>query len=476
MNRRSLAVARVVAVALVFGAWTLAGCGGHEQPPSGPPVQMESRATVEGMQAGAESANLIIVLIDAARADHFGAFGYERDTTPNADRLFARSVVFGEAYAQAPNTKASIASLFTSQFPDTHGVIGMHVAVPSDVPTLAELLNQSGFHTAAFSANPFLSSDFGFARGFDEFYEVFREVGLVPNRLGCVPADLMVEKAVPWFREHSKQRFFAYLHFLEPHKPYAPPPPFNTRYGGNSEIARLTALYDGNLAYVDDAVGRLLKEIQDMGLFENSVVVFLADHGEALGEHGHFGHVECVYEPTIRIPLSFRFPESCGPPAGRRSEIISITDLMPTLLDLFGIRAPDTVQGSSRLAAIGGEEGLKGRYAVSRSRGTDTTGGARNAREVIYAVTARHHTLIVGDLGNRIELYDREADPEQLNNIAEERADLVAELQGRFEEWAEGQRGRPVVLPGGKAFVSHAPRVEMGEQMRKQLEALGYLE
>jgi len=425
MNRKSLAVARVVAVALVFGAWTLAGCGGHEQPPSGPPVQMESRATVEGMQAGAESANLIIVLIDAARADHFGAFGYERDTTPNADRLFARSVVFGEAYAQAPNTKASIASLFTSQFPDTHGVIGMHVAVPSDVPTLAELLNQSGFHTAAFSANPFLSSDFGFARGFDEFYEVFREVGLVPNRLGCVPADLMVEKAVPWFREHSKQRFFAYLHFLEPHKPYAPPPPFNTRYGGNSEIARLTALYDGNLAYVDDAVGRLLKEIQDMGLFENSVVVFLADHGEALGEHGHFGHVECVYEPTIRIR---------------------------------------------------GEEGLKGRYAVSRSRGTDTTGGARNAREVIYAVTARHHTLIVGDLGNRIELYDREADPEQLNNIAEERADLVAELQGRFEEWAEGQRGRPVVLPGGKAFVSHAPRVEMGEQMRKQLEALGYLE
>lgn len=478
MDRRLLTPLRVAAVLFAVAAPLLfaAGCGRREEGPSTPPRQIESRATADQMRAGAERANLIIILIDAARPDHFGSFGYARDATPCADRLFADSVVFEQAYAQVPNTKASVSSLFTSQFPDTHGVIGMHVAVPSDVPTLAELLKKRGFHTAAFSANPFLSSEFGFARGFDEFHEVFREVGLTPNRLGCVPADLMLDKAVPWFREHAKERFFAYLHFLEPHKPYAPPPEFARRYKAASEVERVTALYDGNLAYVDDAVGRLLTEIEEMGLFENSVLVFMADHGEALGEHGHFGHVECVYQPTIQIPLSFRFPGPCGPPAGRRSEIISITDLMPTFLDLFGMAIPDTVQGSSRLAAIGGEEQPEDRYTVSRSRGTDTTGGLRNPREVIYAVTAPRYTLILGDLGNRIELYDRQADPAQEHNIAEERADLVAELQGRFETWAATQRGRPVVLPGGKVFVSRAPRVEMSEDTRRQLEALGYVE
>lgn len=465
--------ARLAYIAIV--ALCLCGCAEKEQGAFVPAQPATSGPAVDRLRAGAAGANLLIVLLDAARPDHFGAYGYHRDTTPDVDEFCAHSIVFDRAYCQAPNTKASVASLLTSQFPDTHGVVGMFGALPAGVPTLAEVLQANGLRTVCLSANPFLSSEFGFERGFDEFVEVFREVDLEANELGRVPAELLGDGAISWLQEHREERFFAYLHFLEPHDPYDPPQPFRTKFAAGTEAEDEIALYDASLAYADSVVGQVLVEVERLGLMEETIVVFLADHGEALGEHGRFGHVDTAYQETIRIPLAIRLPAACGAEPVRRSEIISITDLMPTLLDLLHIEFPPTMQGRSRLALLAGEEEAEPSYAVSRSRGADQTGGAERPEEVIYALTGPRYTLLWGDEGRRVELYDRAADPAQQSDLAAERPEVVAELCQRFEQWAATQRARPVVLRGGRAPAPQQPTGELSDRTRDHLEALGYL-
>ncbi len=470
LRRAALLAAGGVAIAVLA-----CGCGGREEGPAAPAKRAPRSPAVDRICAGAKGANLIVIVLDAARADHFGLHGYHRDTTPEIDGLLARSIVFEKAYCQAPNTKASVTSLFTSLFPDTHGVIGMFVAVPAEVPTLAEALKADGYRTVCFSANPFLSSEFGFGRGFDEFHEIFREVDLEANQFGEVPAELLGKAAVSWFQEHRDERFYAYLHFLEPHAPYTPPEPFRSKYEGGSRVEQMMAFYDGNLAYADSVVGEVTAQLEQLGLLDKSVVVLLADHGEAFGEHGRFQHSDTAYEETARVPLAVRLPPACEAEPQRRSEIISIVDLMPTLLELLDVSCEAPVQGRSRLGLLAGEEEANPSYAVTRSRGTDPSGGLQHPEEVVYALTTPQYTLILGDAGQRVELYDRESDPGQQHNIAAQQVDVTRELQQQFEEWASTQTARPVVLQGGGAFVSEEPPVQPDERTREQLKALGYL-
>jgi len=470
-----LAFFSIVLAALLAAA--LVGCGGREpaaRPARVVPVEAASSPAAQALRAGAEGANLIIILIDAARADHFSGFGYEWETTSCIDALFDESIVFEEAYATAPNTKASTASLFTSQHPDTHGAVGVFSGLPTECTNLAEAMKSRGYVTGAFSANPFLAECFGFARGFDEFFEVFREVDLVPNQEGRVPAERMVAAGVPWLREHADEQFFVYFHFLEPHAPYDPPPPFRFQFIRPPDY--MMGLYDGNLGYVDDQVGELLEEIDRLGLTDHSVIVFLSDHGEAFGEHGRFGHTTTVYQEMIYVPLSFRFPPGCEASPQRRSEIISLADVMPTLLDLYGLDLPDTMQGKSRLGLLTGEPEGEPCYAVSRSRGDDATGGVQQPEQVSYALTGPRYTLLLGDEGRRVELYDREVDPGLQEDIAGENGDVVDELRQRFEGWADTQAGRPVVLPGGHVYAAEERTASPDEQTRRQLRALGYLD
>ena len=465
----------VVLAALVVAS--LVGCGGRERAARQVrvvPVQAASSPAAQALRAGAEGANLIIIVIDAARADHFSGLGYEWETTPRIDALFEESVVFEEAYATAPNTKASTASLFTSQHPDTHGAVGLFTGLPMECTNLAEAMQSQGYATAAFSANPFLAECFGYGRGFEEFFEVFREADLVPNQEGRVLAERLVAASVPWFREHADEQFFAYFHFLEPHAPYEPPAPFRFKF--LREPPWEMGLYDGNLAYVDDQVGEMLEEIDSLGLMERSVIVFLSDHGEAFGEHGRFGHSTTVYQEMMHVPLSFRLPVGCEASPQHRPEVISLADVMPTLLDLYGLDLPDTMQGRSRLGLLAGEPESEPSYAVSRSRGDDGTGGVEHPEQVSYAFAGPRYTLILADEGRRVELYDREVDPGQQEDIAGENGDVVDELRQRFEDWADTQVGRPVVLPGGRVWAAEERTASPDEETRRQLRSLGYID
>lgn len=467
----------VLCAALTLGLHCGCGDGGPAARESAPPGP--SSSAVERLREGARSANVIIILLDAARADHFGFLGYQRDTTPNADALFAESIVFDHAYCQVPDTKASVTSLLTAQYPSTHRVWGMVKSLPPDTTTLGEALQRGGLRTACFSANPHLSPEFGLDRGFDDFQEIFLQARLSETATGgAVPAELVAGAAAEWFARRKEERFFAYLHFLEPHKPYAAPEPFLTKYRSEAEETSAedqVALYDGTLSYVDHVVGQLLAELRRLGLLDTSIVILMADHGEAFGEHGEFGHVTTAYEEAIHIPLAIRLPSACGAQPAVRSEIISVTDLMPTILDLLGIPIPASAQGASRIRLLAGETEPQPAIAISRSRGRDPTGGLRQPEQVIYAVTAPRYTLLIGDQGRRLELYDRDSDPGQKNNLIEKSPEVAADLHRRFEQWAEGQATRPVVLGGEEADAPDAPTAELSERTREHLKALGYL-
>jgi arylsulfatase A-like enzyme len=473
-----------LALTAVLAAVLIAGCarGPHAPKFQAPPAkEKHASAAVRRLRAGAAGANLIVIVLDAARADHFGAYGYRWHTTPNSDKLLAESVAFDRAYCTASNTKASITSLFTAQFPDTHGTLSARWMVTADAGTLPASLRGAGYLTASFIANPVLAACFGFSRGFDHFDEVFRKADrdpLKPLDWGDVDASLVVDDVAAWLKEHQCERFFTYIHFLEPHGPYDSSEQFRRRVmdpGRKEGLDDLSVRYDGRLAYVDSQVGRLLAEIDALGLREKSVIVFMADHGEALGERGMTGHGKNGYVEMARVPLGIRLPAACRAAPARRSEIMPLTDLLPTLADLLQFTPPGTMQGRSRLGLLAGEQEPEPAFAVTRGRGEDDTGGKEDIAEVCYAFRVPGYTLVLGHQGRQVELYDSEADPEENHDLASQRRDVVKRLRRQFSAWADTQRNRPVVLRGGKLPTPPSKAPEVDEKTRKRLRALGYL-
>jgi len=472
----------------LLAATQLSGCGAKLPPakyhvPS--PQEFSTFPAAQQLRAGAKGANLIIILLDAARADHFTSFGYQWDTTPNLGGFFDDSVLLTEAYATAPVTKPSVTSLFTSQFPDTHGTLGIDAKMTGDGATLAECMRAAGYTTAAFTASPSLAECFGFRRGFELFHEVFRDAGLHPAGGGftrdtgaqVVDGALVLGSVSDWLREHKTQRFFVYMHFREPHSPYGAPSDFKRRLAGpdGRPPEDDSAAYDEGLAYADSLVGKLLAELRALGVLDKSVVIVLADHGEAFGEHGASGHGSTVYGEMLHVPMAFHLPARCGATPARRSEVFCHADVMPTLLDLFQLPAPNTMQGRSRLRLLSGEKEENAGYVVSRSSGRDVTGGLKHPEQVSYALRTSRYTLILANLGQRVKLYDRDRDPGEEHDVAKQHKEVLDDLRGRFSAWADTQRGRPVVLPDGRVFVTTGKGAGMDPEVRRQMKALGYL-
>ena len=319
------------------------------------PLPAGEDARADGLRRALGKANVVLVILDAARARQFGTYGYERPTTPEIDRIAAESVVFDRAYTPAVFTLAAMSSLWTSQLPDElHPGGSLKSPLPDDHLTLAALLSGRGIHTAGFIANGMAGAAYGLDRGFDEFHEVYREHG--------TSAGAFLEVLPSWLSAHRDERFFAYVHYREPHFPYDPPPPWDTRFGkagpipvearrdwdifrqynrgarpfGAAERAHLVSLYDGNLGFVDQEVGKLRAALVDQGLWDRTVMIVAADHGEALHERGYTGHNVEVYETSAHIPLIVRLPPASGSDPRRVSALVDLLDLAPTIADVFG--------------------------------------------------------------------------------------------------------------------------------------------
>ncbi len=380
--------------------------------------------------------NVILYVVDCLRADHVGAYGYSRPTTPEIDKLAEDSVIFEAAYSCASWTKPSTGCLFTSLYPPYHGARTLDDVLDSLVPTLAELFRARGYATSAWLANPMVHArSFGLTRGFD------RVVALVEPPPGKNMILLQPDAAditrgvVPWLDQNRNRRFFLYLHSLDVHYDYLPRPPFDDLFlsPDRQGLDQEKDLYDNEIAYNDREVGNLLAALMRLGLYDDTVIVLTADHGEEFGEHGYYRHGHTLFEPAIHIPWILKLPGSrhkglrVDQPAGN-------IDIAPTLLAYAGIPQPESFQGSSWQPFFdGGDSPQRQRLYAEQLSSKDVLYAARDRRfKYIYRLIPQPEEL----------LFDLEQDPEEQRNILSSHPMSARELREDLLNYVQtGQHG-----------------------------------
>lgn len=418
--------------------------------------------------------DIVLIILDAARPDHFGSYGYGRPTTPHIDRLAEESLVFSNAFALAPYTRCSVPTMITGLSFLDHGVVSDKEGLDDAATTLAEYLRRAGYTTACFSANPNNSRSRGFDQGYDEFFQMWR------RRTRREPANphRVSDHALEWLAEHDGTTpLHLQLHYLPPHSPYRPAPAFNLftdpRYGGSftgnmealrgintnrlkpteSDIAHIAALYDGNLRMVDDAVGVFLRKLQERSRWRDTVVLVTSDHGDALYEHGKMGHNSTLYDEMLRVPFVLRLPAGSAGNGVDTGRLVSLADITPTLVAAAGIRPPDELDGIDLAGDPSGYRTAVGRYLVLRDAHHPPVLGLRSLRWKVMLTPAGHGAL-----------YDLRSDPA-------ERDDLVLDRPGVFvglREHLTRRASRPPLVPPSPV------RPEIDETDREMLRALGY--
>jgi arylsulfatase A-like enzyme len=294
-----------------------------------------------------EPPNVLFVTIDTLRADHVGCYGYKQVKTPNIDSLAADGSRFERAYAVVPVTLPSHSSMMTGTYPMLSGMHDFSGNKLSPLqPTLASVLKQSGYETGAVIAAAVLDSRFGLNQGFDFYYDHFEFSRLDEANLDEMerPGNAVADVALDWLAQNSQHKFFLWMHLYDPHFPYHPPEPYATEYA--------THPYDGEIAFADEQLGRVLHFLKEKGIYQNTIIVLCGDHGESLGEHGEKTHGFFIYNATMHVPLIIRLPE--GSTAHTIADPVSLVDLMPTVLSAAGLATPSQVQGRSLLSEIRG--------------------------------------------------------------------------------------------------------------------------
>lgn len=456
------------------------GVSGTGEPLEPAPISAGQNAAADPLRKSLASANVVFVILDAARARSFGAYGYPRETTPEIDRLASQGVLFERVYTPAVYTLGAMSSVWTSQYPDRHhSEVSFSARLPQDRLTLAELLSAQGIHTAGFVANAVAGTLFGFDRGFSEFHEVFRSAH--GSR-----GDVFRQVLPPWLKQNRGRRFFAYVHFREPHFPYDPEPPFDTRFGPDAPISRearrdarffqdvnqgrrqmseeerehLVRLYDGNLAFADQEVGALVAALEQEGLLDETVVIVAADHGEELFEHGWIGHNVHVFEPSVRVPLVVRFPKGAGPKPGTRIQALSdLLDVAPTIADIFGVLGKGgserEFQGRSLLPVAFGAPGkpaVLSRSVWDRPR---------------YALRDERFKFLYETRTGAESLFDLDSDPGEARDVAQEEPLRAAYYRQVLHGWT---------LQLARRGHADAAEAELGCEQCENLRSLGYIQ
>ncbi len=291
--------------------------------------------------------NVLLITLDTLRADHVGCYGSAAGATPALDALAAHGVRFENAISAVPLTLPSHSTILSGVLPLHHGVRNNGTGVfPANRPTLATLLSQQGYRAAAFVGAFVLDHRFGLNRGFALYDD---EIPRDPNAGDHLEAerrgDLVVDRALAWLRQGDGSPFFAWVHLYDPHAPYAAPEPFRTRFASSP--------YDGEIAFVDQQVQRLLSALDQSGQRERTIVVVTGDHGEALGEHGELTHGLLLYEPTLRVPLIISAPGLLDAQVVKAP--VSLADITPTIIGLMKLAAPPNADGHDLASSLRGK-------------------------------------------------------------------------------------------------------------------------
>lgn len=378
-------------------------------------------------RAAAASPNVVLITIDTLRADHVGCYGDRQAHTPTLDALARQGVLFRTAVAQVPLTLPSHCSIMTGANPPLHGVRdNLGYTLGNSPPTLATLLKQKGYATAAFVGAEVLDPRRGLNQGFDTYSSPFRQK---PGRNNALifnlqdvrrPAGAVLDDALRWMRSQPRgtsKPFFLWLHFYDPHLPYHPPEPFRSL---------LHDPYDAEIAYADDAVGKFFAYLREQSLYDSALIIALADHGEDLGEHGEKTHGYFLYDATLLVPLVVKPPADRGITPRRVNTPVRSIDIAPTVLQFVGVPPAPTMQGSGLLSLMLGKSAALP-TSVSYA---ETFYPAEFGWSPLRAIRTDHYKYIDAP---KPELYDLAADPQELHNLYQTEHAVALELKSQFD-------------------------------------------
>jgi arylsulfatase A-like enzyme len=469
-------VSWIAAFSVAFGV----GCGGGPRP-----EPKERGAAARPVMAG-NGLNVLLITIDTLRADHMSLHGYPRETTPHLDALAKTGVIFDRAYTYWPKTRGSFVAMMTGRLAAQSGYGKTHPLLLDFNPTLAGVLREAGYETVAVVDNPNVAASLGYAKGFDRYRETWEEAAL-PSEMDRTRA--ITEDGVRYIRGASPERpFLLWLHYVNPHAPYTPPPPFDAAFldeearrgpalepveGFSGGVARAwevpgrglgyyVAQYDGEIAVTDAQVRRVLEALESSEVGERTIVILTSDHGESLGEHDYyFDHGQNLYDPSMRIPLVMAGP---GLAVGRRSDVLATTlDLVPTVLDAVKVSFPPGLAGRSLLGA--GNGGAPARPRLFGQNDRNLLGSWDHRFKIVATPTEE---------GTDYALYDRERDPGETRNVGPQMAaefEVQREELERFRNRIDARTAKTRRLLEGRSGEER-----LSPEACEKLKAMGYIQ
>jgi arylsulfatase A-like enzyme len=442
--------------------------------------------------------NVFLVTVDTLRSDHLRCYGYGRDTSPAIDRFAAQGVLFENAFTTIPRTTPALASLHTGLYPRRHGLMTLLERLDESQVTLAEVLKDRGYDTAAFVTHN-VSRVSGLQQGFDTYADHYRIYVNDP----AAGAEHVARRALEWVEGHAGRKMFVWLHLWDPHFRYQAPAPYERRFDLSfsgafdlyerldrgavtlgqvffqndltpRQLEHAIARYDGEIRYTDEVVGDFLDALRNLGLYGDSLVVFTADHGESLGEHGYFfEHGEFLYDGTLRIPLILKYPS--GRLAGVRIPgPVMIQDVAPTILAATGGAPPDRLDGEDLALFL---DGKREAHPLSFAE-TDRSFYPENPRRPLRGLAGNWKSVRSGGWkliqipardGPTFELYDIAADPGETRNLYPQQKARAGELAKHLDAWLASFDGRQ---PSPSA---QTEETKIDEAAAERLRALGYL-
>jgi arylsulfatase A-like enzyme len=439
--------------------------------------------------AGPKPPNIVLIVIDTLRRDHLGCYGYSKDTTPNIDKLAAQGLRADEMIATCSWTIPSLMSIFTSLPPSLHqATYKTHFG--AGITTLADELHGHGYQTAGFASNPFAKTGNGFALGFDVYTDFDGLINSDTDGLLNVPgtsklpaiwemrsSPLVTQLASKWLDgRNTADPFFLFALYFDAHADYVPQPPydkmFDPDYSGTAkgkllsmpnpkaddrDRAHIQALYDGEVRYTDEFVGKLIQKIDSLGLSKDTIVVVTSDHGEEFWDHGHTLHGPTLYDEVLRVPFILSWPGHVNAGTVLNGQI-STMNIMPTMLDAAGARIPVQAQSPSLLNAFLGKSPLEPQFVIAE---TDYEGVNRRAVR-----TSSQKLIFDLEAGTR-QVFDLTSDPREKQNLDANPTASAAELKATFDAWDKS-------IQSLRSTMEPSRNNENDQQTLEQLKQLGY--
>jgi len=478
-----------------------------------PSVERPSMARAALSNQHAPPSKIIFILADTLRRDRLPWYGGERDNAPVLSRIAEQGMVFTHNVSQATWTKVSVPSILTSLYPSTHGLVNTPDRLPSSVTTLAEALRGAGYATYATSSVPFTGKLTNLHQGVETLSER-GSIGDLPHS-EAKTSRTYIDRLLPWIDSHAEAPFFVFLHVFDPHSPFEPYAPYDTLYTDEGEIEahreRVEAVqehiddehmrgdamptseelaaagvdveafvdtehdwYDASIRGMDAEIGRLIERLEQLGIDDDTLIVFMSDHGEEFLEHGRHFHGNNAYGEMLNVPLMMWWPGVI--PAGRSDEVVQSIDVLPTVLDLVRVAALDQAQGQSLVPLMVPGAAPSRLGWVSRPAFAEREASADESMPAEQQVDS---TVIIADgwklikNGRRpddwpeFELYDYENDPMDQVDVAEDNPDVVAGLAAELDAWHERALA---------ARVEEADDAELSPEEEARLRALGYIQ